>query len=116
MRVPEILAPFIPEILAGLVPSRNAKNLPCPRSLDRWGGGRGMIGMLKRHEIEILLKAGHSQPEVARLSGVGLRSVRRIAREPAVGAVDDEPERENRRLRSPNLVETCSQLAEAHVK
>ena len=38
-----------------------------------------MIGMLKRHEIEILLKAGHSQPEVVHVSGVGLRSVRRIA-------------------------------------
>ena len=40
--------------------------------------------MLKRHEIEILLKAGHSQSEVVRLSGVGLRSVRRIAKEPLV--------------------------------
>src|SRR5207302_10573411 len=30
LRVPENLAPFIPEILAGLVPSRNAKNLPMP--------------------------------------------------------------------------------------
>ena len=25
--------------------------------------------MLKRHEVEILLKAGHSKAEVARLSG-----------------------------------------------
>jgi hypothetical protein len=52
-----------------------------------------MIGMLKRHEIEILLKTGHSQPEVARLSGVGLRSVRRIAGEPSVVDVDDAAER-----------------------
>jgi hypothetical protein len=28
--------------------------------------GRRMSGMLKRHEIEILLKAGHSKAEVAR--------------------------------------------------
>ena len=26
--------------------------------------------MLKRHEVEILLKAGHAKTEVARLSGV----------------------------------------------
>src|SRR5205823_12048065 len=30
LRVPENLAPLIPEILAGLVPSRSAKNLPLP--------------------------------------------------------------------------------------
>jgi len=34
--------------------------------------------MLKRHEIEILLKAGHGKAEVARLSGASLRSVKRI--------------------------------------
>ncbi len=37
--------------------------------------------MLKRHEVEILLKAGHSKAEVARLAGVSLRSVNRIAEE-----------------------------------
>ena len=31
--------------------------------------------MLKRHEIEILLKAGHPKTEVARLAGVSARSV-----------------------------------------
>ena len=34
--------------------------------------------MLKRHEVEILLKAGHSKAEVVRLAGVSLRSVNRI--------------------------------------
>ncbi len=38
-----------------------------------------MLGMLKRHEIEILLQAGHGKAEVARLSGASLRSVKRIA-------------------------------------
>ena len=33
--------------------------------------------MLKRHEVEILLKAGHSKAEVARLTGVSLCSVKR---------------------------------------
>jgi hypothetical protein len=37
--------------------------------------------MLKRHEIEILLKAGHSKAQVARLAAVSLYSVNRIAAE-----------------------------------
>jgi hypothetical protein len=72
-----------------------------------------MIGMLKRHEIEILLKAGHSQPEVARLSGVGLRSVRRIAKEAPVVNVDDAAEREKRRIGS---VENFREQVEAILK
>ena len=50
--------------------------------------------MLKRHEVEILLKAGHSKAEVARLAGVSLRSVNRIAAEAPVVHVDDAAERE----------------------
>jgi DNA invertase Pin-like site-specific DNA recombinase len=52
-----------------------------------------MLGMLKRHEVEILLKAGHPKTEVARLSSVSLRSVKRIAEESPVVHVDDEAER-----------------------
>jgi hypothetical protein len=38
-----------------------------------------MLGMLKRHEVEILLKAGHSKAEVARLTGhAGLQILRAI--------------------------------------
>ena len=75
-----------------------------------------MIGMLKRHEIEILLKAGHSQPEVARLSGVGLRSVWRIAKEPSVVDVDDAAEGEKRRIGRPNVVEDFRKQVEAILK
>ena len=52
-----------------------------------------MLGMVKRHEVEILLKAGHPKTEVARLSGVSLRSVKRIAEEEPVMHVDDQAER-----------------------
>jgi hypothetical protein len=45
--------------------------------------------MLKRHEVEILLKAGHSKTEVARLAGMSLCSVKRIAEEAPVAHVDD---------------------------
>jgi adenylosuccinate lyase len=54
--------------------------------------------MLKRHEVEILLKTGHSKAEVARLAGVSLRSVNRIADEAPVVHVDDAAEREKRRI------------------
>ena len=47
-----------------------------------------MLGILKRHEVKILLKAGHSKTDVARLPGVSLSSVRRIAEEAPV--VDKE--------------------------
>jgi transposase len=63
-----------------------------------------MLGMLKRHEIEILLKAGHSKAEVARLSGASLRSVKRIAQEESVLHVDDAGERAERQIGRPSLV------------
>jgi len=52
--------------------------------------------MLKRHEVEILLKAGHAKAEVARLAGVSVRSVKRIAGEPPIVQADDGAEREKR--------------------
>ena len=61
--------------------------------------------MLKRHEVEILLKAGHSKAEVARPAGVSLCSVKRIAEEVPVVHVDDAAERENRRIGRPSIVE-----------
>src|SRR5258707_1812858 len=63
-----------------------------------------MLGMLKRHEVEILLKAGHPKTEVARLSGVSLRSVKRIAGERAVVHVDDARERGKRKIGRPSTV------------
>jgi len=63
-----------------------------------------MVGMLKRHEVEILLKAGHPKAEVARLSGVSLRSVKRIAEESPVVHVDDEAERGKRQIGRPSTV------------
>jgi hypothetical protein len=60
--------------------------------------------MLKRHEVEILLKAGDAKTEVARLSGVSLRSVQRIAEESPVGHVDDAKERAQRQIGRPSTV------------
>ena len=60
--------------------------------------------MLKRHEIEILLKAGHGKAEVARLSGASLRSVKRIAQESPVTHIDDAAERAQRQIGRPSQV------------
>ncbi len=66
--------------------------------------------MLKRHEVEILLKAGHAKSEVARLAGVSLCSVKRIAEEAPVAHVDDAAEREKRRIGRPSKVENFRKL------
>ena len=65
-----------------------------------------MIDMLKRHEIQVLRKAGHPQTEVAQLAGVSERSVRRVASEPAVSDADTTAERVRRKIGRPNKVET----------
>ena len=44
--------------------------------------------MMKRHEIQVLRKAGHSQLEVSKLSGVSERTIRRVEDEPAVTSID----------------------------
>jgi predicted transcriptional regulator len=55
-----------------------------------------MIDMLKRHEIQVLRRAGHSQREVAVLAGVSRRSVQRVDTEAAVTHIDIGREREAR--------------------
>jgi transposase len=65
-----------------------------------------MLDMLKRHEVEILLKAGHGKSEVARLAGVSLCSVKRIATEGPVVHVDDAAERAKRQIGRPSMVAT----------
>jgi transposase len=60
--------------------------------------------MLKRHEVEILLKAGHRKTEVARLTGVSLCSVKRIAQEGPVVQIDDAAERGRRQVGRPSTV------------
>jgi len=52
--------------------------------------------MLKRHEIQVLRRAGHTWKEVAAFSGVSVRTVRRIAAETEVTTVDSATERARR--------------------
>ena len=62
--------------------------------------------MLKRHEVEILLKAGHQKTDVARRTGVSLCSVKRMAQEGPVVNVDDQVERAKRQIGRPSTVMT----------
>jgi transposase len=64
-----------------------------------------MIDMLKRHEIQVLRRAGHSQEETGQLAGVSVRSVRRVEDETAISDVDNALERERRRIGRPSKAE-----------
>lgn len=64
-----------------------------------------MVRMLKRHEIQVLRRAGHSQVEVARLAGVSERTVRTVEAEPEVADVDDNAARRVRRIGRPSKAE-----------
>jgi transposase len=64
-----------------------------------------MIDMLKRHAIQVLRAAGHGQSEIATLTDVSVRSVRRVEAEPDVSHVDDAGERDRRRIGRPSSAE-----------
>ena len=64
-----------------------------------------MIELLKRHEIQVLRRAGHSQTEVAKLAGVSERSVQRVEAESAVSHVDTAAERMERKIGRPSKAE-----------
>jgi transposase len=70
------------------------------------GHGRGqngeMIPLLLRHEIQVLLRAGHAQVDVAKRVGVGVRTIRRVLAEDAVTEVDDRAERQRRAVGRPS--------------
>ena len=61
-----------------------------------------MFDPLKRHAVEVLLAAGHAQAEVSRLTGVSVRSVRRIAKEAPVTDTDETAQRRKRRVGRPS--------------
>jgi transposase len=64
-----------------------------------------MIDMVRRHEIQVLRRAGHSQVETAGLVGVSKRSVQRVATEPAVTTFDTDAERARREVGRPSKAE-----------
>ena len=71
--------------------------------------------MLKRHEIQVLRRAGHSLEEVGRLAGVSQSSVQRVAAERAVTTLDTAGERERRGVGRPAKVEAFRGLLAAEL-
>ena len=61
-----------------------------------------MIDMLKRHEVQVLRRAGHTWKEIAGISGVSVRTVRRVAAEVAVTTVDNDAECARRQIGRPS--------------
>jgi transposase len=61
-----------------------------------------MLPLLKRHEIQVLLRAGHSQRDVAERTGASLDTVSRVMREQEVADVNDSAERRKRRIGRPS--------------
>jgi transposase len=74
-----------------------------------------MIDMVKRHEIQVLRKAGHSQREVAELAGVSKRTVRRVDVELPVTSFDTEVERARRGVGRPSIAEPFRPLLVAEL-
>src|SRR5687767_15486369 len=64
-----------------------------------------MIDMVRRHEIQVLRRAGHEQSEVEQLTGASVRSIRRIEREAPVASFDTQAERQRRRVGRPSKAE-----------
>ncbi len=64
-----------------------------------------MIDMLKRHEVQVLRRAGHTWKEIAALSGVSVRTVRRIAAETDITTIDNAAERARRQVGRPSKAE-----------
>src|SRR5262249_43743348 len=64
-----------------------------------------MIEMLKRHETQVLRRAGHTWAQVAALSGVSVGTARRVAAEEAVATVDNVAERARRRIGRPSTAD-----------
>jgi transposase len=64
-----------------------------------------MLAMLKRHHIQVLRDAGHSQQEVAKLATVSVRSVGRVEAEVTVTSTDLPAERERRQIGRPAKAE-----------
>ena len=72
-----------------------------------------MIPLLKRHEVQVLLRAGHTQKDVAARAGVSLRAVRRIQKEEEVTGADDASERHARAVGRPSKATPYSEPVRA---
>lgn len=68
---------------------------------DRKAEKGDMLSLLKRHEVQVLLRAGFGPKDVAERAGVARDTVRRIGREEPVSHVNDAAEHRARRMGRP---------------
>lgn len=61
-----------------------------------------MLPLLRRHEIQVLLRAGHAQKDVAKRTGVSIDTIRRVKRESEVTETNDAAERRARGIGRPS--------------
>ena len=66
---------------------------------------KSLLGLIKRHEVQVLRRAGHTQSEVSQLTGVSLSEIRRIEAEQPVENYDDAAERRRRGIGRPSKAE-----------
>ena len=64
-----------------------------------------MIDMVRRHEIQVLRRAGHSLVETAKQVGVSQSSVQRVEAEAPIASFDTEAERAKRGVGRPSKAE-----------
>ena len=64
-----------------------------------------MIRMIDRHAVQALVKSGLSTKEIAQQMRISLRSVQRIAQEPAVESAEDAADRESPHVGRPPVPE-----------
>ncbi len=83
---------FFATIMAAIMPMRDPKG--CEE--------RDMLPLLKRHEIHVLLDAGHTPGDVAERSGTSIDTVRRVRKEPAVTHTDDQATSKERHVGRPS--------------
>lgn len=69
-----------------------------------------MIDMLKRHEVQVLRRAGHTLADVAAVTGVSVGTVRRIEDEVAVETVDNAAARAKRGIGRPSKAEAFREV------
>lgn len=74
------------------------------------GVAEGMLPLLKRHEIQVLLRADHTVADIARRTGASEDTVRRVREEAAVAGTDDAAARKERRIGRPSKAAGYTEL------
>jgi transposase len=82
----------------------------------RRGQPEPMLSLLKRHEVQVLRRAGLSRSKVQAETGISVRSIRRIEKEDAVATVDDRAAIKSRGVGRPSKAEPYRAFVEAIVR